>query len=343
MENTRKKMEKVAGKENRTISYSRNVFLPITNLCVNKCDYCGFRKKPKDAWIMSKEEVIEKCKEGKKKNCSEALITLGERPEKHEMMKTKLESWGFSSTVDYLVELTREILDLGLLPHVNAGVLKKGEQARLKKYSASMGLMLESIAELPVHENSPTKKPKIRLKAIKEAGELKIPLTTGILVGIGEKWEDRIRSLQRIREIQEKYGHIQEVIVQPFQPKKGTPMEDWSAPSHFELLNLFSGARGIMPQMNLQIPPNLTEKITDFIRLGADDLGGISTITPDFINPDHPWPNLKTLKSKVKEIGFKLRERLPIYSEYTKKPKFMSDEVSKTVEELSNEAGFRRK
>lgn len=317
------------------ITYSRNVFLPITNLCRNECPYCGFRGDPEDdAWVMSKQEVLELAERGEEAGCSEALITLGEKPEVHDMMKERLGEWGYSSTVEYLEELAREILELGLLPHINPGILEKDDLLRLRRWSASMGLMLESSTELPVHERSPGKDPELRLNTIKAAGGAKIPFTTGILVGIGEDWGDRVKSLLDIREINEKYGHIQEVIVQPFVPKENTPMEDKSPPTHIDILNTVSLAKSIMPDMNVQVPANLVDRFTDFFLIGANDIGGISTVTPDFINPEKPWPKIHELKPKFEGLGYVLKERLPIYPEFVRKPEFMSPEVREVVEEF---------
>lgn len=292
---------------------------------------------------MAPEEALELAKRGKKAGCSEALITLGERPEVHDVMKEKLEGWNYSNTVDYLADLSEQILNFGLLPHINPGILDKDELSRLRRWNASMGLMLECATELPAHGESPGKDPKLRLEMIEEAGELKIPFTTGILVGIGESWNDRIESLLKIKELHQKYGHIQEVIVQPFIPKKGTPMENEPAPDHLEILNTLSIAERVMPDTSIQVPPNLTHKLIDFLRAGVDDLGGISITTPDFINPEKPWPNIAELKSRVENAGFELRERLPIYPEFARDSDFMSPEVKEVVGNLSDREGFRRK
>lgn len=290
---------------------------------------------------MNRTTVLDICKRGREKNVAEVLITLGEKPEKYAKVRKKLHSWGFDSIVDYISELAKEITEMGLLPHINAGTLRKDELRELKKYSASMGLMLETCADVSAHNRSPDKDPELRINTMKKAGELKIPFTTGILVGIGETYEDRIQSLRKIKEMHERYGHIQEVIIQPFQPKINTPMEDTPPPSRSELLKIVSKGREIMPKMNIQVPPNLTGDIRDFIKAGANDLGGLSNITPDYINPDNSWPDIENLNSKIKKIGYKLRERLPIYPEFTKKSDFMSHEISKIVKNLSDDDGFK--
>ncbi|KXB06033.1 hypothetical protein AKJ53_01540, partial [candidate division MSBL1 archaeon SCGC-AAA382F02] len=178
------------------------------------------------------------------------------------------------------------------------------------------------------------------LKTIEKAGELKIPFTIGILVGIGESWEDRINSLLEIRRLQEEFGHIQEVIIQPFVPKEETPMENKSPPKHQELLNIVFFARRIMPDMNIQVPPNLISKLIDFLLAGANDLGGMSTVTPDFINPQNPWPNIEKLDKKLGKEGFDLRERLSIYPKFVKNSDYMRPEVEEVVKELSEKGDY---
>lgn len=290
---------------------------------------------------MSPTQVLELAKQAKAAGCTEALFTLGERPEVHDKGRKKLEELGHESTVDYLEELCRQILELGLLPHTNAGLLNKRELRRLRRYNASMGLMLECAAELPAHQMSPGKEPKLRLKMIRTAGELRIPFTTGLLVGIGETSEDRLRSLLAIRELHERYGHIQEVIIQPFVPKPNTPMANWAGPSKSEMLATVSMARSLMPEMNIQVPPNLVANVRHFLLAGANDLGGISSVTPDFINPENPWPSVSELRAAIMRAGFMPRERLPIYPHYTKDARFMSKEVRNVVLELSDSDGYR--
>lgn len=341
----------------REISYSHNVFLPITNLCRNLCAYCGFRRNPSDgAWFMSAEEVIELAERAKAAGCSEALITLGERPEVHAEAREKLEDFGYESTVGYLRDLCKRILEVGLLPHTNAGLLSERELRRLRRYNASMGLMLECAAELPVHRDSPSKDPKLRLKVLEAAGKLQIPFTTGLLIGVGESREDRARSLLVIRELHARYGHIQEVIIQPFVPKPNTPMANCPRPSEAEVLATVELARSLMPEMNIQVPPNLLgyngkvvrpgdcefEKAIEAVLLaGANDFGGISSLTPDFINPGDPWPSVAELRAAIEHAGFVPRERLPIYPRYARDGRFMSTEVRKRVLELADEDGYR--
>ncbi|MEM2427559.1 MAG: 7,8-didemethyl-8-hydroxy-5-deazariboflavin synthase subunit CofG [Candidatus Hadarchaeales archaeon] len=325
-----------------TVTYSSNVFVPLTNLCRNRCSYCGFRREEREASFLSPKEVFSLVLRGKKAGCSEVLLTLGERPEVHPLGREKLREFGYRTTSEYLQELCKYILKLGLLPHTNAGVLSEGELEGLKKYNASMGLMLECVAELEAHRESPGKDPELRLKFIEKAGRLRIPFTTGLLVGIGESRGEREKSLEEIRRLHEKYGHIQEVIIQPFSPKPGTPMENFPPPSLKELLDTVRMAARILPPgMGIQIPPNLVPDVVPFLKEGANDLGGISEITPDFINPEHPWPKLVELKRRVEGAGFKLKERLPLYPKYALDPSFMSEEVRRVVSKLADERGYR--
>lgn len=269
---------------------------------------------------------------------------MGERPEVYDSVKKRLDEWGYSGTVDYLEDLCSSVLDIDLLPHVNSGILERQELDKLRRVSASMGLMLESTAKLPVHDESPGKDPDLRLKTIAEAGELKIPFTTGLLVGIGESREDRMNSLLKIRDLNQRYGHIQEVIIQPFVPKSGTPMSDVSPPPLSKVISTVMEARRLMPEVNIQVPPNLikNEDIVNLIRAGANDLGGISNVTSDFINPDNPWPSISELRGILEPSGVKLRERLPIYPEFALNGKFMSQETRERVRKLMDEFGYRR-
>jgi FO synthase subunit 1 len=290
---------------------------------------------------MDPEEVIMLSSQAKAVGCSEALLTLGERPELHAEAREKLEKLGYQSTVDYLVDVSREILELGLLPHTNAGLLNERQLKRLRRYNASIGLMLESAVELPAHACSPGKDPKLRLEMIEAAGRLRIPFTTGLLIGIGESSEDRVQSLLAIQSLHERYGHIQEIIIQPFAPKPNTPMANCHAPSVEEVLSTVTVARSMMPEMNIQVPPNLVANVRHFLRAGANDLGGISILTHDFINPEHPWPSVAELRTEVERAGSVLRERLPIYPRYALDTGFMSMEVKERVLELAGEDGYR--
>lgn len=339
------------------ISYSRNVFIPLTNMCRNRCSYCGFRREPGNgSWFLSPRDAIELAKRGKETGCSEALITLGELPEVHAEARAKLKSFGYGSTVDYIIEMCKEILGLGLLPHTNVGTLKLSELLFLRRYNASMGLMLENAVELSAHENSPGKKPELRIKTIEAAGELKIPFTTGILVGIGERFDDLIQSILTIRDVHERYGHIQEIIIQPFDPKSGTQMASCPRPDWSEFLGIVSFARSVMPEISIQVPPNLLSRdgnpaqpgskefenaVADAILAGANDFGGVSSVTPDFINAESPWPSVEQLRLAIEHAGFIPRERLPIYPSFVKEEVFMSREVRERVHDLADAEGYR--
>ncbi|MEM3519934.1 MAG: 7,8-didemethyl-8-hydroxy-5-deazariboflavin synthase subunit CofG [Candidatus Hadarchaeales archaeon] len=333
------------GKNFRELTFSRNVFIPVTSFCRNRCGYCGFRRDR--GWVMEMEEIISLGEKAVSFGCSEALITLGERADVHPEVRITLENFGFSTMVDYLEHVCKELLKIGLLPHTNAGLLNEEEMRRLKRWNASMGLMLETAAIVPSHAKSPGKDPEKRLKMIETAGKLKIPFTTGILVGIGETRKDRFQSILKLREINWKFGHIQEIIIQPFAPKAGTPMATTPPPSLEEIVEIISFTKIVMPGVSVQIPPNLlwegdgSEGLQLAVLSGADDLGGISPVTPDFINPEHPWPEISRLKRVVAEAGCRLRERLPVYPRLVKSKGYLSPEVMKVVRRLADEEGFR--
>lgn len=319
------------------VTFSRNVFIPLTRTCRNKCAYCGFRSN--DYNFMKPNEV--KSLLSKAKNAVEALFTFGEKPDFYEEFRRKLKMMGYSSFLEYVKSINKLAVNYGFLPHTNAGILSYNELKMLKPYNASMGLMLEQAVELECHRDSPGKKPEKRIKTIKNAGKLKIPFTTGILVGIGESRYDRIYSLEVIRDLHENYGHIQEVIVQNFSPKKNTPMENFSPPSLKEMVETVKIAREILKDITIQIPPNLVKNLEPFLKAGARDLGGISEITPDYINPEHPWPRIEDLREEVERFGFVLKERLPIYPKFVKLGWF-SDEIGKIIEIRADEEGYRK-
>jgi len=323
------------------ITFCRNVFVPVTNICRNECGYCTFRRSPDDpeSKLMTREEVIPLLTEGKKAGCTEVLFTFGEYAEEVPGYRELLSETGFSSTLEYVSDLCRTAIDIGLLPHTNAGVLNYTELETLKPLNASMGLMLETTADLTAHDNSPGKDPTTRLKTMSYAGELRIPFTTGILVGIGETLDDRINSLQSIAELHEKYGHIQEVIIQNFMPKANTPMADCPSPSDEEMMQTVLIASEILPQdVTIQVAPNLTDPYI-LMQCGACDLGGISPTTIDWINPEANWPDIKKLMQMVR--GTQLRERLPIYPKYIKNG-WYSDQLKDLILSLSDEEGYRK-
>jgi FO synthase subunit 1 len=261
---------------------------------------------------MTPEEVERILKS--REDATEALFTLGERADEFESVKKALEEIGFDSMFDYVVEMNKLAIEYGMLPHTNMGILSLREMRKLKRFNASLGLMLETTAELKAHENSPGKNPLLRLKMIENAGKLKIPFTTGILIGIGECWKDRIESLRRIAELHTKYRHIQEVIIQGFSPKKNTPMENWKAPSDEEVFKVVRIARKILPSdISIQVPPNIHNPYRAVI-YGANDLGGISSVTVDYINPEHHWPSEDEIRIQLR--GIPVRRRLSIYPSF---------------------------
>lgn len=304
------------------VTFSRNVFIPLTNACRNKCSYCGFRARTKeDAYLMSKKEVLSLLKKAKKEKCTEALFTFGEKPETNKVVEKKLKKWSYGSFLEYLYELCEHALSLRLLPHTNAGILSMEELKMLKEVNASMGLMLENASErlcaegMP-HENSPGKKPAERLKVIENAGKLGIPFTTGILIGIGETKEEVEDSVLKIKALHLKHSHIQEIIIQNFKPKPNTEMENAKEPSSAKMLHALRFAKKAFEgiDIGLQIPPNLNAgKLAAFLKSGASDLGGISPITQDYINPECAWQSEEYIKSIAQKAGFKLKQRLPVY------------------------------
>jgi len=302
------------------VTYSRNVFIPLTNACRNACAYCGFRSsKP---WIMSRREVESLLLEGVKHGCKEALFTFGEKPESNPAVGRQLHQWGYSNVLEYIYDLCLLALKHGLLPHSNPGVLTMDELKALKEVNASLGLMLENssprlcLKGMP-HYHSPDKNPKLRLRTIRNAGKLRIPFTTGLLVGIGERMEEIEASLHDIAELHSRYGHIQEIIIQNFRPKKGTPMEACPEPSAYEMIWVIKLAKKLLPNIGLQIPPNLNPyKWGIYLLFGVNDLGGISPVTSDYINLPDAWPKVVEVESRLMPLGYRLKERLPIYPEY---------------------------
>lgn len=276
---------------------------------------------------MRKDQVKRVLRRGK--NATEALFSSGDSPENVPGFRNWLGNLGYESFVDYVLDLCKLAVSYGLLPHTNIGVLTYDEIRKLRPFNASMGLMLESTAILDAHEYSPSKHPKLRLGMIENAGKLKIPFTTGILVGIGETGEDRIDSLVAIRDLHERYDHIQEVIIQPFHPKPGTPMGGCQAPSFEEMKDTVEIAREILPDdVAVQIPPNLANP-KELIWQGASDLGGISEVTIDYINPEADWPKESELREMIRPFG--LRQRLPIYPKYIRK-RWYGDELAGLIE-----------
>jgi FO synthase len=335
-----------------TITYSRKVFLPLTNLCRDYCGYCTFRKDPGDpgAKTMTPDDILAIVATGEKLGCKEALFSLGDKPEAlFPEMRADLQRFGHRRTLGYLTEMCRLVLDhSSLLPHANPGVMGPKDLERLREVNVSMGLMLEStsrrlLAPGMAHDNAPDKDPAIRLKTLENAGKLRIPFTTGILIGIGETFAERVESLCAIRALHERYGHIQEVIIQNFRVKPDIPMHAHAEPSLLDFLRTIAVARLIFGgEMNLQAPPNLTpEQYQLLLTAGINDWGGVSPLTIDFINPEAPWPQLRTLERVSAELGLHLRQRLALYPEYiTQKPGFIAPELVPRLQAMVDEEGY---
>jgi len=332
------------------ITYSRKVFIPLTNLCRDYCGYCIFRRDPGEpgAHTMTPDEVLEVARAGEKLGCTEALFSLGDKPEMvFPEMRETLRRLGYKSTLHYLEAMCELVLrETSLLPHPNPGLLSAEWISRLAAVSPSMGLMLESTnASLlqagAAHDNAPDKVPTKRLRTIEEAGKQGVPFTTGLLIGIGETAEDRVDTLLAIRELHRRYGHIQEVIVQNFRTKPDIPMHDCPEPSRGEMLRCVAVARLLMPEVNIQAPPNLSAPYYDeLLDAGINDWGGVSPLTPDFINPEKPWPHLEQLKSRTEAKGYSLRQRLPVYPEFLNRVIGKAGLLADRTKAVADEEGY---
>src|ERR1700731_4613216 len=334
-----------------TVTFSKKVFIPLTTLCRDYCGYCTFRRDPGQpgAHFMTPDEVLALAEQGSRAGCKEALFSLGDQPERiFPEAREFLDRAGFKRTLDYVAAMSELVLDqTGLLPHANPGVMDRAALERFKGSNASVGLMLETVSvrlmrDGLAHFKAPDKVPALRLRTIEEGGKLSMAFTTGILIGIGETFEERIDSLFAIRALHEKYGHIQEVIVQNLRAKPDIPMAHHPEPSLDDILRTIAIARLILgPHMNLQAPPNLS--YADFPRLldaGINDWGGISPVTKDFINPEAAWPQIAKLRSETEARGFTLRERLALYPEFVRSGKFLSARVRERAQHLADAQGF---
>ena len=314
-------------RENHLITYSKNIFIPLTEICRNDCGYCNFKKDPGDPdaiLLKTKEEILADLKEAEQYGCKEALFTFGEDADEEKAVQLKLREYGYERMIDYVVDICQMTLDeTSLLPHTNGGNYSYDDLKRLKEVNASMGLMLENsssrLMELPAHNKSPGKNPKIRLETIENAGKLKIPYTTGILIGIGETKSEIAESLLAIKELYDKYGHIQEVIIQNFTPIPGIEMEDWPEPSFLDMIRTVIAGTLLFgdTDVSIQVPPNLNNDTAQiFLLCGADDWGGVSPVSPDYVNITSPWPGIDELKNLTEDAGFELTERLCVYEKY---------------------------
>jgi 7,8-didemethyl-8-hydroxy-5-deazariboflavin synthase CofG subunit len=335
------------------VTYSRKVFIPLTNLCRDYCGYCTFRRDPGQpgAHTMTPDEVLEVACAGEKLGCTEALFSLGDKPElAFPEMRESLRHLGYKSTLHYLEAMCELMLrETTLLPHPNPGLLSAEWVARLANVSPSMGLMLEttnaSLLEAgAAHDNAPDKVPAKRLRTIEEAGKQNVPFTTGLLIGIGETTEDRVDTLLAIRKLHRRYGHIQEVIIQNFRAKPDIPMHDWPEPTQSEMMRTIAVARLLMPDVNIQAPPNLSAPYYDeLLDAGINDWGGVSPLTPDFINPEKPWPHLEQLKSRTEARGYRLRQRLPVYPEFVPAVTTQPGLLTEKIKMAADDEGYARR
>ncbi len=329
-----------------SVTFSKKAFFNIVNLCKDTCSYCTYKAEPdeKKLSLMSKQQILELLQLAKKYRCVEALFVTGERPEqKYQEARDWLKENGFKSTAEYLIHASELALELGLFPHTNAGNLNFEEMRELKKTNVSMGIMLENVSERLTEKGMPhylaaSKRPKARLEVLENSGKLGIPMTTGILVGIGETVEEIIDSILAIKQLHQKYGNIQEVILQNFQPKPDTIMKNTPSADEKYFKTIVALSRIIMPEMNIQIPPNLSPKsYQSFLSVGINDWGGISPLTPDFVNPEFSWPEIDKVDENSRNAGFELKCRFPIYPEFFS---FVSKELRDKMSVIENGEGL---
>lgn len=309
-----------------SVTYSRKVFIPLTNLCRDQCGYCTFARSPDEpgAGYLMPEQVLEIARRGERLGCKEALFSLGEKPElRYPQARAILAKLGYATTIDYVIAMCERVLrETTLIPHVNAGTLTIDEIRRLKNVSGSIGLMLENISRRLVqqgmpHFACPDKVPVQRMRTLDMAGTVRLATTSGILIGIGETWTERVDSLLALRELHERHGHIQEVIVQNFRAKPGTLMAQWQEPGMDDMLRTLTLARLLLPsEISLQAPPNLAENFEYYLQAGINDWGGISPLTADHINPERAWPAIEEVARRSRCGGYTLSERLTTYARY---------------------------
>ena len=337
----------------RVVTYSRKVFVPLTNMCRDTCAYCTFVKHPDtpEANIMTPEQVLRVAKGGEAKGCKELLFSLGEKPElRYDKAKEALAALGYERMTDYLRDMCELVLEeTSLLPHVNAGTLADDEIDILRPVAASMGMMLETISKRlhqkgEAHYACPDKVPLQRLRTLERTGQRRVPFTTGLLIGIGETWQERIESLLAINEAHQRHGHIQEVIVQNFQRKPDIAMADHPEPQQEDMLRTIAVARIILnPEISIQAPPNLSKRHIHYLNAGINDWGGISPVTIDFINPQHEWPEIRQLSQSCSQAGYQLQERLTIYPKFhVGTDPFLDEGLRARVAHMSRTDGLAR-
>jgi FO synthase len=342
------------GARPNVVTYSRKVFIPLTNLCRDVCGYCTFARHDKDpkAHTMTPAEVLAVARAGAAAGCKEALFSLGERPEeRYASVREALERLGYATTTEYLAAMCELVFrETGLLPHSNCGILERAELELLRPHNVSMGLMLESTSERllqpgQAHWACPGKVPELRLQTMRDAADLGIAFTSGMLIGIGETLEERVDTLLAIRDHAARHGNIQEVIIQNFRAKEDTKMRSHGEPGALDMARTIAVARLILgPRAHVQAPPNLTPDAYAFYLLaGIDDWGGISPVTKDHINPEAAWPALREVSEASTDAGFELRERLALYPEFAANPRFMREGMRARVAALCDENGLVRK
>ncbi|HEY6474741.1 MAG TPA: 5-amino-6-(D-ribitylamino)uracil--L-tyrosine 4-hydroxyphenyl transferase CofH [Acidimicrobiales bacterium] len=337
------------GAHGRRVTFSPKVFIPLTMLCRDRCGYCTFAKAPArlSSPYLTAEEVLSVAAAGRAAGCHEALFTLGERPElRYPVAASWLSRHGYASTVEYLAEMCRLVVtETGLLPHANAGALYADELAALRPVTASQGMMLESVATgLAAHRGAPDKEPARRLATLEAAGELAIPFTTGILVGIGDTRADQLAALRAIAASHERHGHVQEVIVQNFLPKPGTAMARSAPCPPDDLLWAIAAARLVLPpSVHVQAPPNLSDDLAPLLEAGIDDWGGVSPVTADHVNPERAWPALDVLRAATESGGHTLAPRLTVYPSFALSPAhWLAEEMRFPVLDASDAEGLAR-
>ena len=328
------------------VTFSKKAFFNLINLCKDSCSYCTYKAEPGEEKLslMSKTKVSELLDMAKTYRCVEVLFVTGEKPEeRYQVARDWLRENGFKSTAEYLTHTSEMALAKGLFPHTNAGNLEYSDMKQLKKTNVSMGLMLENISERLTERGMPhhlaaSKRPKARIKILENSGRLKIPMTTGILVGIGETPEEVIDSIFAIKKIHQRYGNIQEIILQNFQPKQDTRMNEHPSANENYFKIIVALSRIIMPEMNIQIPPNLSpQSYQSFLSVGINDWGGISPLTPDYVNPEFSWPAINKVDENSKNAGFNLKCRFPTYPEFFP---FLSKELRDKMALIENEEGL---
>lgn len=337
----------------RRVTYSRKIFLPLTNMCRDRCGYCTFVKGPnqKGVHTMTPDEVVEVARKGAKLGCKEALISLGDHPElRHPEMQQNLDDLGYGSTPEYVAAISELVFrETGLLPHTNCGTLDNAEMAAIATWNASMGIMLESTS-MRLHEpggahfGTSTKEPAMRIATLDTAGELGVAMTTGILIGIGETLDERVDALLAIRDVHQRHGNIQEVIIQNFRAKTSTRMNKAPEPSTVDMLRTLAVARLLLgAEMNIQAPPNLnSDGAGAYLLSGINDWGGVSPLTKDFINPEAMWPEIPQLRELTAEAGYELRERTVLYPEYIATGWRLAKPLAARLSEMTEPDGYVR-